>query len=122
GAASLQVRLARPAGDFLARLAMPFGCAVPPGTPNRPSAVPLASAGPYYISAYSPGSRLVLSRNPNYGGSRPAVLDQILYQTNVDLATSLAQVEAGTADYAASGIPTDAYAQVAHDFPAQFLV
>ena len=26
------------------------------------------SAGPYYISGYTPGSRLVLSRNPNYDG------------------------------------------------------
>ena len=118
----LQIRLARPDGDFLARLAMPFSCAVPPGTPNTPSFVPLPSAGPYYISAYTPGSRILLSRNPNYHGPRPARLDQILYQTNVDLATSLEQIKAGTADYAAGGIPLDAYAQVAHDFPSQFFV
>lgn len=118
----LQIRLAHPAGDFLARLAMPFGCAVPPDTPSSPSAVPLPSAGPYYISGYTPGSRIVLTRNPNYNGPRPANLDQILVQTNVDNATSLAQIETGTADYAAGGLPLDAYAQVAHDFPAQFFV
>jgi peptide/nickel transport system substrate-binding protein len=122
GSKLLQIRLAHPSGDFLARLAMPFGCAVPAGTPDTPSSVPLPSAGPYYISEYSAGSRIVLSRNPNYGGPRPAILDQILYQTNVDLAMSLAQVEAGTADYAAGGLPPTTYAQVAHDFPSQFFV
>ncbi len=118
----LEIRLTRPAGDFLARLAMPFGCAVPPDTPSTPSATPLPSAGPYYISGYTPGSRLVLTRNPNYDGPRPANLDQILYQLNVDNQTTLQQIEDGTADYAAGGLPADAYAQVARDFPGQFFV
>ena len=65
----LAIRLARPAGDFLARLATPFGCAVPPDTPMSAQFKPIPSAGPYYISAFTPGSRLVLSRNPNYDGS-----------------------------------------------------
>lgn len=118
----LAITLARPAGDFLSRLAMPFMCAVPPDTPATPQSAPIPSAGPYYISGYTQGSRIVLTRNPNYDGPRPANLDQILYQLNVDPATSLNQVETGTADYAAGGLPTDAYAQVAHDFPAQFFV
>jgi peptide/nickel transport system substrate-binding protein len=118
----LEIRLARPAGDFLARLATPFMCAVPPQTPVVPQLTPIPSAGPYYISGYTQGSRLVLSRNPNYDGPRPANLDQILYQLNVDPTTSLNQVESGTADYAAAGVPTDAYAQVAQDFPTQFFV
>lgn len=118
----LTIRLARPDGDFLARLAMPFMCAVPPSTPAVEQRTPLPSAGPYYISNYTPGSRLILSRNPNYGGQRPSNLDQILYQFNVDLTTTLAQIESGTADYAASGIPPDSYAQFAHDFPSQFFV
>ncbi len=122
GDKTLQIRLSRPDGDFLARLAMPFACAVPPGTPSTPASAPLPSAGPYYISAYSPGSRILLTRNPNYSGPRPANLDQILYQVDVSQATSLAQVEAGTADYAAGGIPTEAYAQVAQDYASQFFV
>jgi ABC-type transport system substrate-binding protein len=122
GDKTLMIRLAHPSGTFLARLALPFACAVPPETPSTPSAVPVPSAGPYYISGYTPGSRIVLSRNPNYVGPRPANLDQILIQTNVDLNTPLAQIETGTADYAMSGLPPDAYAQVANDFPAQFFV
>jgi ABC-type transport system substrate-binding protein len=122
GDTRLEIRLARPAGDFLARLAMPFMCAVPPETPAVPQFTPLPSAGPYYISGYTQGSRLLLSRNPNYDGPRPANLDQILYQFNVDLTTSLNQVKSGTADYAAAGVPPEAYAQVAQDFPTQFFV
>ena len=37
-------------------------------------------------------------------------------------AATLAQIESGTADYAMSGLPTDAYAPVAYAFPAQFFV
>src|SRR5262245_38548966 len=122
GAERLVSRLARPAGDFLTRLAMPFDCAVPPDTPSSAQQQPLPSAGPYYISNYTPGARLVLSRNPNYDRDRPANLDQILYQLNVPPAVSLTEIEDGTADYAADGLPVDAYARLAHDFPAQFFV
>jgi len=122
GDKQLVIRLAHPAGDFLARLALPFACAVPPGTPSTAQLKPLPSAGPYYISGYTQGSRIVLSRNPNYQGPRPSNLDQILYQLNVPLATTLAQIETGTADYAAAGLPPEAYAQVAHDFTSQFFV
>jgi len=118
----LEIRLARPAGDFLARLATPFMCAVPPETAAVPQLTPIPSAGPYYISAYTQGSRLVLSRNPNYDGPRPANLDQILYQFNVDPQQSLQQVEDGTADYAAAGLPPEAYLHVAQAFPTQFFV
>src|SRR4051812_45514913 len=118
----LQIRLARPAGDFLARLALPFACAVPPDTPSGAQQDPIPSAGPYYISGYTAGSRLVLSRNPNYDGPRPANLDQILYQFNVDPQQSLQQVEDGTADYAAAGLPPEAYLHVAQAFPTQFFV
>lgn len=122
GDKQLVIHLAHPAGDFLSRLAMPFACAVPPETPSSAQTTPVPSAGPYYISGYTQGSRLVLSRNPNYKGPRPSNLDQILYQLNVPFDTSLAQIESGTADYAAGGLPTAAYAQVAHDFPTQFFV
>jgi ABC-type transport system substrate-binding protein len=123
GDKTLMIRLAHPSGSFLARLALPFACAVPPETPSAPSVVPLPSAGPYYVSGYTAGSRIVLSRNPNYVGPRPANLDQILIQTNVDPGTTLSQIESRTADYAMSGLATSAsYACVASTYPAQFFV
>ncbi len=89
GDQTLTIRLAHPSGSLLARLAMPFACAVPSDTPFQRQNVPLPSAGPYYISGN---------------------------------ATTLAQIESGTADYAMSGLPTDAYAPVASAYPAQFFV
>ena len=122
GDRQLEIRLAHPAGDFLSRLAMPFACAVPPGTPSTAQQTPLPSAGPYYISGYTRDSRIVLSRNPNYKGPRPSNLDQILYQLNVTAGPRCRRSSPGTADYAAGGLPVAAYAQVAHDFPTQFFV
>ena len=48
---TLTIRLVAPAGDFLARLSMPFFAAVPIGTPIVSGGVqtPIPSAGPYYI-------------------------------------------------------------------------
>ena len=131
GDQTLTIRLAHPSGSLLARLAMPFACAVPSDTPFQRQTTPLPSAGPYYISGYTPGffpngvpapGRIVLSRNPNYVGPRPANLDQILIETNVDNAITLAQMEGGTADYAMTGLPTESYAYVASAYPAQFFV
>ena len=119
----LAIRLARPAGDFLARLAMPFmlrraaGHAGARAVHADPVGRPVLHLG---LHARAHG--IVLSRNPNYDGPRPPNLDQILYQLNVDQTQSLQQIEDGTADYAAGGLPTDAYAQVAQDFPTQFFV
>ena len=132
GGQTLTIRLAHPSGDFLARLAMPFACAIPADTPFQRQTLPLPSAGPYYISGYTPGyfpngapapGRIILSRNPSYVGPRPANLDQILIETNVDNAITLAQIESGTADYAMSGLPvSDSYAYVANAYPSQFFV
>ena len=102
---------------------MPFMCAYTGHSGGGAGAgTPIPSAGPYYISNYTPGSRLILTRNPNYEGPRPSNLDQILYQLNVGLATSLAQIESGTADFSPGEIPAESFAQFAHDFPTQLFV
>src|SRR5205814_138035 len=72
----LSIRLTGVSGSFLSRLAMPFFCAVPVGTPVNPNGLPaIPSAGPYYIASYQPNQQLVLRRNPNYRGTRPHRLD-----------------------------------------------
>ena len=66
------------APDFLARIAMPFFCAVPVSTPINPKGEKtVASAGPYYLASYTPKRRLVLKKNPNYAGSRKRSVDEI---------------------------------------------
>ncbi len=55
---TLSITLMEPAGDFLARLALQFACAVPTSLPINPDGVqaPIPSAGPYYISSWTWGS------------------------------------------------------------------
>lgn len=73
---TLIVRFARPAPDFPARTAMPFLCAVPPNLPSsEEGAGAFPSAGPYYVQEYRPGERVVIRRNPYYGGARKVHLD-----------------------------------------------
>ena len=53
----LVITLTKAAPDFLARMAMPFACAVPPNTAHDPNGVTtLPGAGPYYIAARTPKS------------------------------------------------------------------
>lgn len=105
----LTIVLKRPLGDLPARLSTPAFAAVPLGAPvaaqpNRP----LASAGPYYVSSYTPGQELVLRRNPRYGGDRPRRFRQIDIAIGVSQARALSDVESGVGDYAAGGIPPNA--------------
>jgi len=99
---TLTVRVTRATPDILSRLALPYFCAVPPGTPIAKKGVnSVPAAGPYYVASYTPGQGAVLRRNPNYRGSRPHALDEIDYSVGIGTAESVKEVEAGTADFAA---------------------
>jgi len=99
----LSITLTRPAGDFLARLSLPFFAAVPIGTPIVSGGLqrPIPSAGPYYIEQKFQGERLVLERNPNYRGPRPHRLQRIVYDINNSTKRTVARIAAGQADYTA---------------------
>jgi peptide/nickel transport system substrate-binding protein len=102
---TLTIRLVAPAPDFPSRVAIPYTCAVPVGTPLDPKGlVPIPMAGPYYVSSYTPGQQLVLERNPNYGGSRPQRLARIEVNFGVSERERVAEVEAGSADYALGAV------------------
>ena len=96
----LTIRLARPAGDLPARLAMPLFCPVPAGTPAAADGIldPLPSAGPYYVTSATPG-RTVLERNPNYRAGRPRRPDRIVYLTGVGAEEALGRADKGQVDY-----------------------
>ena len=63
----------------------------------------IPSAGPYRVASYTPGQGVVLTRNPNYHGSRPHRLARIELTVGISDRRAVAQVEAGTADYAVDG-------------------
>ena len=96
----LVIRLKRRVPDFIARLAMPFFCAVPPDLPANPEgAREYASAGPYYVDEYLPGRRVTLQQNPYYGGKRPQRVNRFevtFTSTGIEVVD---KIEAGTADW-----------------------
>jgi len=114
---TLTIMLVDVAPDFLSRIAMPFFAAVPVSTPLNPAGEQqIPSAGPYFIEKWVPKRQLVLARNPNYGGDRPANPDRIVYTVGVNPAQGLLQIKKGQADYAADGIPPSAHGQLGPEF------
>lgn len=110
----LTIRLVAPAPDLVTRLALPFFCAVPLGTPVDPKGVrTIPSAGPYFVASYTPKQGVVLKRNPNYTGSRPHRLDRIELTVGVSPKKTAAEIEAGRVDYALDGPDTTDFARLA---------
>src|SRR6476659_12726 len=68
----LIITTTHPAPDLLARLAMPFFCAIPASTPHVPNGVGTPpAAGPYYIANRVANKSILLKLNPYYKGKRP---------------------------------------------------
>jgi ABC-type oligopeptide transport system substrate-binding subunit len=97
----LRIRLTRRAGDFVARLTMPFFCPVPPATPITPRGIEDGpGSGPYYIAEYIPEQRLVLRRNPYYPrGVRTANPDRIVWTIETDRAERVRATEQNQNDF-----------------------
>jgi ABC-type oligopeptide transport system substrate-binding subunit len=113
----LIITLTHTAPDFLARLAMPFFCAIPASTPHDPDGVNTpAAAGPYYIASRVPNKSIVLKQNPYYKGKRPHNASQIVYTIGNSLDATYLRVQNGETDYAAGGIPPASYADAAQKY------
>jgi ABC-type oligopeptide transport system substrate-binding subunit len=114
---TLAIKLIKPAPDLLARLAMPFFCAIPTNLPIVPEGVhSLPGAGPYYVASWTPNRQIVLKRNPQYKGPRPHNLDNIVYTVGVDLNATLLQVKQGQSDYAGDGLNPTAWAPLGQQY------
>ncbi|MGD9694381.1 MAG: ABC transporter substrate-binding protein [Thermoleophilia bacterium] len=100
----VEFRLSRPQPSLLQALALPFGFAVPKGTPpTDQSTQAIASAGPYRVSRYVPGQRIDLARNPGYvagaAGPAPGGPDAIRVDLGVSSGEGIRRIGAGDADY-----------------------
>ncbi|MFN0153389.1 MAG: ABC transporter substrate-binding protein [Gaiella sp.] len=102
----LTIKLTKADPTFVSIIAMQwFGAVKPDMAYSEDGLNVFPSAGPYYISSREVGRSLVLTRNPNYKGSRPANPDKIVFTVNTDQAQSLLQVKNGEADFDAAGVP-----------------
>ena len=113
---TLRITLLRTAGDFLARLAMPFACPLPRSVPVDPDGMdaPVPSAGPYYIAGWTRNQEILVRENPNYTGSRPHHFDEIHYGIGLPLETIKLQIDQGTTDW--GDIPPAAHAELGMHF------
>jgi ABC-type transport system substrate-binding protein len=111
----LTVRLTQAAPDFLARMSMPFFCAIRADMPIEPDNTPPGS-GPYYVASFVPGREIVLRQNPYYRGSRPQRWDEMRLTLKVNSNASYLQVRKGEADYDMVGLPPTAHAPLAGQY------
>ena len=113
----LTIKLMKPDGSFLSKLAMDFFCAIPKSMPiNADGENTFASFGPYYIASRQVGRQIILKENPNYRGPRPHNVNTFVFTVNTNLDQSLLQVKAGQSDYDAGGLPPTAHAGLAQQF------
>jgi len=101
----LSITLAKPSPGFLHRLAFPFFCPVPIGTPFVQGGAngravdtgdySIPSAGPYYVAAWRNDKYVILKRNPNYQGPRPHSLDAIALREGLDATVALERIRHG---------------------------
>jgi DNA-binding SARP family transcriptional activator/ABC-type oligopeptide transport system substrate-binding subunit len=97
----LTITLTKPSADFLERLALPYFCPLPTGTPfiaGAPHQIGangegfIVSAGPYYVADYNDGY-VILKRNPSYIGPRTPAFDAIAIREGADLSHALDRIQ-----------------------------
>ena len=80
---------------------MPSFCPILPGTSSDPAGMDRPpGSGPYYIADRVPNRRIVLERNPYYGGSRTANPDRIVWTIEPNPAARLRATERDENDFA----------------------
>ena len=114
---TISFRLTEPRADFLARIGMPFFCAVPADLRIDPKGVNTPpGAGPYYVAVFEADRNVILRRNPYYRGDRPQRWDEIRVTLNVDTNQSYLQVRSGAADLDLAGLPPSSHGQLTQQY------
>jgi ABC-type transport system substrate-binding protein/DNA-binding SARP family transcriptional activator len=123
-AGTITFRLSKPDPAFLYKLALPFGAAVPAGSPpGEHRRGPLPGTGPYRIDRYIPGREVVFVRNPYFrqpSADRPLGFpDRIRVALGIDAAHQVAAVTSGRADVMADAPPARDLSTIVRRFPSQ---
>jgi ABC-type transport system substrate-binding protein/DNA-binding SARP family transcriptional activator len=122
-AQTVTYHLSAPDPAFLYQLALPFGAAVPSGTPGIGLGnTPLPATGPYLIASYSPGRQVLLVRNPRFRPwsvtAQPAGFPaRISVRLGLQPDAEAAAVTAGRADVMLDTPPAEALASLRRRVP-----
>ncbi|HEY8755798.1 MAG TPA: ABC transporter substrate-binding protein [Candidatus Dormibacteraeota bacterium] len=124
-AQTIAYHLTSPDPAFLFQLALPFGAAVPTGTPAIGAGLrPAPATGPYVISDYLPGRLVNLARNPRFqpwsAKAQPAGFpDHITVRLGVQPSDAAAAVAAGQADIMLDSPPAGALSELERSLTVQ---
>ncbi len=122
---TVSYHLSAPDPAFLYQLALPFGAAVPSGTPGIGPGTPAVPAtGPYLIASYSLGRQVLLARNPRFhpwsATAQPAGFPaRISIRLGLAAAQEAAAVAAGRADIMLDSPPAGVLGSLRRRVPQQ---
>jgi peptide/nickel transport system substrate-binding protein len=125
-AGTVTFHLTAPDPDFLQKLALPFGYAVPSNTPDKevgPSN-PLPATGPYMIDHYTPNQEILLVRNPKFhewskDAQPQGYPDKIEIRLSLTSEAEVTMVEQGQADWMYDQPPSDRLNEIATQYTNQ---
>jgi peptide/nickel transport system substrate-binding protein len=125
-AMTISFRLTQPDGTFLEDLAVPFAFVVPKGTPYRDvSTIPQwrIATGPYRVTDYVPGQKIVIQRNPTFHSWTPNTPNGHLSAIDVTIGVtpeqSVNETADGQLDWYFENPPPDRLAQLEARSPSQ---
>jgi peptide/nickel transport system substrate-binding protein len=123
-ARTITFRLTAADPSFLYKLALPWGDAVPAGSPRIGAAKTIAATGPYRIARYVEGREVVLVRNERFRvwsrTAQPAGFpDRIVVRLRLDAARQAAAVSTGRADATLDTPPAPTLARLRITAPLQ---
>ena len=125
-AMTISFRLTQPDGTFLEEMAMPFAFVVPKGTPYKDISTDPAwrvATGPYRITQYIPGQKIVIQRNPTFHSWTPDTpaghLAAIDVTVGVTPEQAVNEIADGQLDWYFENPPPDRLTQLEARYPSQ---
>lgn len=92
--ATVELRLVRPSGTLLQRLAMPAAAVLDREAAEQPDGPAAAGAGPFRLAAWRPGQEIALEAHEGYHAGRP-YLDGVRFRLDLDREGVLRELAAG---------------------------
>src|SRR5665647_176269 len=115
---TVQITLDKPDGSFLFAMTMPFTSVLPKEWVEKVGKQikrkPLGT-GPFVIDSWTPGQKIVATRNPNYWDTGKPYLDTINFDLTTNPSTALLRLERGEVDVLGDGIPSADYLRTKQD-------